>query len=81
MKILSIIGILLLCACNKEITTPIPPQHTISFTIDSALTSNGTEFTSDIINRFETQYPIYADVDDWNVKSIRLFKKLGFRVV
>jgi len=41
----------------------------------------GTEFTSDIINRFETQYPIYADVDDWNVKSIRLFKKLGFRSI
>jgi hypothetical protein len=44
-------------------------------------TYTGTEFTSDIINRFETQYPIYADVDDWNVKSIRLFKKLGFRVI
>jgi hypothetical protein len=44
-------------------------------------TYTGTEFTSDIINRFETQYPIYADVDDWNVKSIRLFKKLGFGVI
>jgi hypothetical protein len=44
-------------------------------------TYTGTEFTSDIINRFETQYPIYADVDNWNVKSIRLFKKLGFRVI
>jgi hypothetical protein len=43
-------------------------------------TYTGTEFTSDIINRFETQYPIYADVDDWNVKSIRLFKKLGFTI-
>ncbi len=43
MKILSIIGILLLCACNKEVTTPIPPQHTITFTIDSALSSNGTQ--------------------------------------
>jgi hypothetical protein len=48
-------------------------------TIDKTYT--GTEFVSDIINRFETQYPIYADVDDWNVKSIRLFKKLGFRVI
>jgi hypothetical protein len=47
-------------------------------TIDKTYT--GTEFTSDIINRFETQYPIYADVDDWNVKSIRLFKKLGFTI-
>ena len=41
----------------------------------------GTEFTSDIINRFETQYPIYADVDDWNIKSIRLFKGLGFKIL
>jgi hypothetical protein len=47
-------------------------------TIDKTYT--GSEFTSDIINRFETQYPIYADVDDWNVKSIRLFKKLGFTI-
>jgi len=42
MKILPIIGIVLLCACEKEVTKPIPPQHTIQFTIDSALTSNGT---------------------------------------
>jgi len=41
MKILPIIGIVLLCACEKEVTKPIPPQHTITFTIDSALTSNG----------------------------------------
>ena len=41
MKLLSIIGIVLLCACEKESTKPIPPQHTISFTIDSALSSNG----------------------------------------
>ena len=43
MKILPIIGIVLLCACEKEITKPIPPQHTISFTIDSALNSNGKQ--------------------------------------
>lgn len=41
MKILSVIGIVLLCSCNKDIVTPIPPQHTISFTIDSALSSDG----------------------------------------
>lgn len=41
----------------------------------------GKEFVSDIINRFEIQYPIYADVDDWNEKSIRLFKRLGFKVI
>lgn len=43
MKILPIIGIVLLCACNKEVTTPIPPQHTITFTIDSALSANGKQ--------------------------------------
>ena len=43
MKILPIIGIVLLCACEKEVTKPIPPQHTISFTIDSALSSNGKQ--------------------------------------
>ena len=43
MKILPSIGIVLLCACEKEITKPIPPEHTITFTIDSALTSNGKQ--------------------------------------
>ena len=42
MKILPIIGIVLLCACEKEVTKPIPPEHTVTFTIDSALNSNGT---------------------------------------
>jgi hypothetical protein len=44
-------------------------------------TYTGTEFTSDVINRFETQYPIYANVDSWNEKSIRLFKGLGFKIL
>jgi hypothetical protein len=39
----------------------------------------GTKFTSDIINRFENEYPIYADVDEWNEKSIKLFSRLGFK--
>lgn len=39
----------------------------------------GIEFTSDIITRFENKYPIYADVDEWNEKSIKLFSKLGFK--
>ena len=43
MKILSLIGIVLLCSCNKDIVTPIPNQHTITFTIDSALSSNGKQ--------------------------------------
>jgi len=42
MKILPIIGIVLLCACNKEITTPIPTQHSVSFSIDSVLNTTGT---------------------------------------
>jgi hypothetical protein len=41
MKILSLISIVLLCSCNKDIVTPILPQHTITFTIDSALSSDG----------------------------------------
>lgn len=41
-KILYVIGlILLVTACKKEVTNPIPPQPTISFTIDSALSSDG----------------------------------------
>ena len=43
MKILPILGILFFCACEKEVTKPIPPQHTISFTLDSALSSNGAQ--------------------------------------
>lgn len=43
MKFLSIIGIILLCSCNKEVTQPIPTQHTITFTIDSALSANGKQ--------------------------------------
>lgn len=39
----------------------------------------GTEFASDIINRFENEYPVYADVDEWNEKSIKLFNRLGFK--
>jgi hypothetical protein len=41
MKILSFLGIMTLMACNKDIVTPIPQTHTITFTIDSALSSNG----------------------------------------
>ena len=39
----------------------------------------GTEFASDFINRFENKYPVYADVDEWNEKSIKLFNRLGFK--
>jgi len=51
------------------------------FVKNKAKTENytGTKFTSDIINRFENEYPIYADVDEWNEKSIKLFSRLGFK--
>lgn len=51
------------------------------FVKNKAKTENytGTKFTSDIINRFENKYPIYADVDEWNEKSIKLFNRLGFK--
>jgi len=51
------------------------------FVKNRAKTENytGTKFTSDILNRFERKYPIYADVDEWNEKSIKLFNRLGFK--
>jgi hypothetical protein len=52
MKILSIIGIVLLCACNKDVTQPIPTQPTITFSIDSALTANGKQSLSKDNNGF-----------------------------
>jgi hypothetical protein len=39
----------------------------------------GKEFVSDVINRFEYNKIIYCTVDDWNEKSIKLFKRLGFQ--
>jgi len=43
MKFLSLISIVLLCSCNKDVVTPMLSQHTITFTIDSALSSNGKQ--------------------------------------
>jgi len=39
----------------------------------------GKEFVSDVIHRFEHKKPVYSEVDEWNEKSIKLFKKLGFQ--
>lgn len=39
----------------------------------------GKEFVSDIIDRFEKNKVIYCEVDEWNKKSINLFKRLGFK--
>jgi ribosomal protein S18 acetylase RimI-like enzyme len=51
------------------------------FVKNKAKTENytGTKFTSDIISRFENEYPIYVNVDEWNEKSIKLFDRLGFK--
>jgi hypothetical protein len=44
MKILSFLSIIFLVACNKDVVTPQPAtQYTITFSIDSALTSSGTQ--------------------------------------
>jgi len=40
---------------------------------------SGQEFVSDVIYRFEYDKVIYSEVDEWNEKSIKLFKKLGFQ--
>lgn len=39
---------------------------------------SGSEFISQIIKEFQPNHIIYAEVDEWNVKSIGMFKKLGF---
>lgn len=41
-------------------------------------THTGKEFISSIINTYENAKIIVCEVDDWNEKSIKLFKKLGF---
>lgn len=38
----------------------------------------GSEFVSYIIKEFNSNFIIYAEVDEWNIKSIRMFEKLGF---
>jgi hypothetical protein len=42
-------------------------------------TYTGTKFVSDIINRYENNKIIHCEVDEWNEKSIKLFKKIGFK--
>lgn len=38
----------------------------------------GKEFVSSVINTHENNKIIFCEVDEWNEKSIKLFKKLGF---
>jgi RimJ/RimL family protein N-acetyltransferase len=42
-------------------------------------TYTGKEFVSDVINRYEYDKVIHCEVDEWNEKSIRLFKRIGFK--
>ena len=42
-------------------------------------TYTGKEFVSDVIGRYEHGKVIHCEVDEWNEKSIKLFKKLGFK--
>lgn len=42
---------------------------------------SGTGFVSSIIKQFESDNDIYCEVDEWNEKSIKLFKKLGFQSI
>lgn len=40
----------------------------------------GTEFISYVLKKYELlKSPIYCDVDEWNVKSQKVFEKLGFK--
>ena len=39
---------------------------------------NGQEFVSSVIETYENNKTIFCEVDNWNKKSLKLFKKLGF---
>jgi hypothetical protein len=39
----------------------------------------GKEFVSSVINTYEKNKIIVCEVDEWNEKSLKLFKKLGFQ--
>lgn len=39
----------------------------------------GREFVSAVVKEHYSNQSIYVDVDEWNQKSIRLFKSLGFK--
>ena len=40
----------------------------------------GSEFTYTILSNYYESSTIYANVDEWNIKSINMFKKLGFKI-
>lgn len=39
----------------------------------------GKEFLSCVIEKYLKEYNLFCEVDDWNIKSIKLFEKLGFK--
>ena len=41
---------------------------------------SGKEFVSNILYEYYPKTIIYSEVDDWNIKSIRLLKRLGFKI-
>lgn len=41
----------------------------------------GKEIVSSLIHQYENGKIIYSYVDDWNAKSINLFKRLGFNLL
>lgn len=47
MRIIILCCTLFIISCSKEITTPIPPQPIVSFSIDSALTQSGVKLPTD----------------------------------
>lgn len=41
----------------------------------------GQEFVSNVIQKVLPYENVYCEVDDWNEKSIKLFKRLGFKIL
>jgi len=42
---------------------------------------SGKELVSNVIQKHENNVLIYCEVDEWNIKSINLFKGLGFNLL
>jgi RimJ/RimL family protein N-acetyltransferase len=42
---------------------------------------SGKELVSNVIQKHENNVLIYCEVDEWNIKSINLFKRLGFNLL
>lgn len=42
---------------------------------------SGRYFLSSVIKRYESNKHIYCEVDEWNDRSIKLFRSIGFQVL